>query len=57
MAAASGVKHKAVCSPSVLRYKPLCPDTWPNWRGTAAEGVRRLVKHLGYKSDEYKMGR
>uniref|UniRef100_A0A3B4V6M8 Unconventional myosin-Ih-like n=1 Tax=Seriola dumerili TaxID=41447 RepID=A0A3B4V6M8_SERDU len=39
------------------RYKPLCPDTWPNWRGTAAEGVRRLVKHLGYKSDEYKMGR
>ncbi|XP_040012773.1 unconventional myosin-Ic isoform X5 [Xiphias gladius] len=39
------------------RYKPLCPDTWPNWKGTAAEGVRRLVKHLGYKSDEYKLGR
>uniref|UniRef100_A0A8C5D8T1 Unconventional myosin-Ih-like n=1 Tax=Gouania willdenowi TaxID=441366 RepID=A0A8C5D8T1_GOUWI len=39
------------------RYKPLCPDTWPNWRGTAAEGVQRLIKHLGYKSDEYKMGR
>uniref|UniRef100_A0A672FVM4 Unconventional myosin-Ih-like n=1 Tax=Salarias fasciatus TaxID=181472 RepID=A0A672FVM4_SALFA len=38
-------------------YKPLCPDTWPNWKGTAAEGVQRLVKHLGYKSDEYKMGR
>ena len=42
---------------SVLRYKPLCPDTWPNWKGTAAEGVRCLVKHLGYKSNEYKMGR
>ncbi|KAM9841673.1 unconventional myosin-Ih [Aulostomus maculatus] len=39
------------------RYKPLCPDTWPNWRGTAAEGVQRLIKHLGYKPDEYKMGR
>uniref|UniRef100_A0AAY4BAR0 Myosin IHb n=1 Tax=Denticeps clupeoides TaxID=299321 RepID=A0AAY4BAR0_9TELE len=39
------------------RYKPLCPDTWPNWKGTAAEGVQRLVKHLGYKPDEYKMGR
>uniref|UniRef100_A0A669CWK5 Unconventional myosin-Ih n=1 Tax=Oreochromis niloticus TaxID=8128 RepID=A0A669CWK5_ORENI len=39
------------------RYKPLCPDTWPNWKGTAAEGVRCLIKHLGYKSDEYKMGR
>lgn len=39
------------------RYKPLCPDTWPNWKGTAAEGVRRLISHLGYKRDEYKMGR
>uniref|UniRef100_A0A8D2ZIK2 Myosin IHb n=1 Tax=Scophthalmus maximus TaxID=52904 RepID=A0A8D2ZIK2_SCOMX len=39
------------------RYKPLCPDTWPNWKGTAAEGVRCLIKHLGYKSNEYKMGR
>uniref|UniRef100_A0A3Q4M8E0 Unconventional myosin-Ih-like n=1 Tax=Neolamprologus brichardi TaxID=32507 RepID=A0A3Q4M8E0_NEOBR len=39
------------------RYKPLCPDTWPNWKGTATEGVRCLIKHLGYKSDEYKMGR
>lgn len=44
-------------SSAVFRYKPLCPDTWPNWKGTAAEGVRRLIKHLGYKSDEYKMGR
>uniref|UniRef100_A0A3P8Z0E6 Myosin IHb n=1 Tax=Esox lucius TaxID=8010 RepID=A0A3P8Z0E6_ESOLU len=39
------------------RYKPLCPDTWPNWKGTAAEGVQCLVKHLGFKPDEYKMGR
>nr|XP_057907125.1 unconventional myosin-Ih isoform X2 [Doryrhamphus excisus] len=39
------------------RYKALCPDTWPNWKGTAAEGVRCLIKHLDYKPDEYKMGR
>ncbi|XP_076867394.1 unconventional myosin-Ih [Brachyhypopomus gauderio] len=39
------------------RYKALCPDTWPNWRGTPAEGVKCLVKYLGYKPDEYKMGR
>ncbi|XP_076020339.1 unconventional myosin-Ih [Genypterus blacodes] len=39
------------------RYKPLCPDTWPRWKGTAAEGVKCLIKHLGYRSDEYKMGR
>ncbi|XP_036382610.1 unconventional myosin-Ih [Megalops cyprinoides] len=39
------------------RYKPLCPATWPHWRGVPADGVEKLVKHLGYKPDEYKMGR
>ncbi|XP_020780772.2 unconventional myosin-Ih [Boleophthalmus pectinirostris] len=39
------------------RYKPLCPETWPNWKGTAAEGVLCLIKYLGYTPDEYKMGR
>ncbi|KAL6466119.1 hypothetical protein MHYP_G00262520 [Metynnis hypsauchen] len=39
------------------RYKPLCPDTWPHWRGVPADGVETLVKHLGYQPDEYKMGR
>ncbi|MEQ2274979.1 Unconventional myosin-Ih, partial [Xenotaenia resolanae] len=39
------------------RYKALCPDTWPNWKGTPEEGVRCLIKHLGYKTDEYKFGR
>ncbi|XP_030646878.1 unconventional myosin-Ih [Chanos chanos] len=39
------------------RYKPLCPATWPHWRGVPADGVEKLVKHLGYQPDEYKMGR
>ncbi|XP_059932004.1 unconventional myosin-Ic-like isoform X2 [Gadus macrocephalus] len=39
------------------RYKSLCPDTWPNWQGKLPEGVSTLVKHLGYKPEEYKMGR
>uniref|UniRef100_A0A8C1MU71 Unconventional myosin-Ic-like n=1 Tax=Cyprinus carpio TaxID=7962 RepID=A0A8C1MU71_CYPCA len=39
------------------RYKSLCPDTWPNWRGTLPEGVATLVKHLNYKPEEYKLGR
>uniref|UniRef100_A0A8C6ZBU4 Myosin IH n=1 Tax=Nothoprocta perdicaria TaxID=30464 RepID=A0A8C6ZBU4_NOTPE len=39
------------------RYKSLCPATWPHWRGPAAEGVERLIKHLGYKPEEYKLGR
>uniref|UniRef100_A0A7N8X943 Myosin Ic, paralog b n=1 Tax=Mastacembelus armatus TaxID=205130 RepID=A0A7N8X943_9TELE len=39
------------------RYKSLCPDTWPHWQGKLADGVATLVKHLGYKPEEYKMGR
>ncbi|XP_072289443.1 unconventional myosin-Ih isoform X2 [Eucyclogobius newberryi] len=39
------------------RYKPLCPATWPHWRGDPAEGVEVLVQHLGYLPNEYKMGR
>uniref|UniRef100_A0A672JD71 Myosin Ic, paralog b n=1 Tax=Salarias fasciatus TaxID=181472 RepID=A0A672JD71_SALFA len=39
------------------RYKSLCPETWPNWQGRLAEGVSTLVKHMGYKPEEYKMGR
>ncbi|KAG9485869.1 hypothetical protein GDO78_008773 [Eleutherodactylus coqui] len=39
------------------RYKSLCPETWPNWDGRAMDGVAVLVKSLGYKPEEYKMGR
>ncbi|XP_044296365.1 unconventional myosin-Ih [Varanus komodoensis] len=39
------------------RYKSLCPETWPHWRGSAAKGVEKLVQHIGYRPEEYKMGR
>ncbi|XP_054455946.1 unconventional myosin-Ic-like isoform X1 [Anoplopoma fimbria] len=39
------------------RYKSLCPNTWPNWQGKLSDGVATLVKHLGYKPEEYKLGR
>ncbi|KAM9847042.1 unconventional myosin-Ic-like [Aulostomus maculatus] len=39
------------------RYKPLCPETWPNWHGRLVDGVSTLVNHLGYKPEEYKLGR
>ncbi|XP_041864369.1 unconventional myosin-Ic isoform X2 [Melanotaenia boesemani] len=39
------------------RYKPLCPETWPNWHGRLIDGVSTLVNHLGYKAEEYKLGR
>lgn len=42
---------------SIPRYKSLCPETWPTWDGRPHDGVAVLVKHLGYKQEEYKMGR
>ncbi|XP_062873463.1 myosin Ic, paralog b isoform X2 [Trichomycterus rosablanca] len=39
------------------RYKSLCPETWPSWNGRLVDGVSALVKHLGYKPEEYKLGR
>ncbi|XP_063470505.1 unconventional myosin-Ih isoform X2 [Symphalangus syndactylus] len=39
------------------RYKSLCPDTWPHWHGPPAEGVERLIKYIGYKPEEYKLGK
>uniref|UniRef100_A0A3B3QXB4 Myosin IH n=1 Tax=Paramormyrops kingsleyae TaxID=1676925 RepID=A0A3B3QXB4_9TELE len=39
------------------RYKPLCPATWPHWKGVPAVGVEKLLIHLGYKEDDYKIGR
>lgn len=42
---------------NMFRYKPLCPETWPNWNGKLSDGVSALVNHLGYKAEEYKLGR
>ncbi|XP_060124405.1 unconventional myosin-Ic isoform X2 [Zootoca vivipara] len=39
------------------RYKSLCPETWPTWDGRPHDGVAVLLKHLGYKQEEFKMGR
>ncbi|ETE60452.1 Myosin-Ic, partial [Ophiophagus hannah] len=39
------------------RYKSLCPETWPTWNGKPQEGVAALLKHLGFKQEEYKLGR
>ncbi|XP_063795200.1 unconventional myosin-Ih [Pseudophryne corroboree] len=53
----AGFAYRRKYETFLQRYKSLCPETWPNWAGPAREGVERLVKHMGYKPEEYKLGR
>ncbi|CAJ1068809.1 unconventional myosin-Ih [Xyrichtys novacula] len=53
----AGFAYRRKYEDFLKRYKPLCPATWPHWRGMPADGVEVLVQHLGYFPDEYKMGR
>uniref|UniRef100_A0A4W4F664 Myosin motor domain-containing protein n=1 Tax=Electrophorus electricus TaxID=8005 RepID=A0A4W4F664_ELEEL len=53
----AGFAYRRSFEAFLQRYKPLCPDTWPNWRGQLLDGVSTLVKHLNYKPEEYRLGR
>ncbi|KAF3705915.1 Unconventional myosin-Ic Myosin I beta [Channa argus] len=53
----AGFAYRRCFEAFLQRYKPLCPDTWPNWHGRLVDGVSTLVNHLGYKPEEYKLGR
>ncbi|XP_064424991.1 myosin Ic, paralog b isoform X2 [Latimeria chalumnae] len=53
----AGFAYRRKYETFLQRYKSLCPDTWPNWNGRLADGVATLVRYLGYKPEEYKLGR
>ncbi|CAG0894871.1 unnamed protein product [Darwinula stevensoni] len=52
----AGFAYRRLYEAFLHRYKSLCPDTWPTYRGNPRSGVERLVKFLGYKNDEYRLG-
>lgn len=39
------------------RYKSLCPETWPFYRGEATDGVQVLVNYLKFQENDYQMGK
>ena len=41
----------------VIRYKSLCPSTWPNWTGNPRDGVEALCKSVEFTPDQYKIGK
>ncbi|XP_041741755.1 unconventional myosin-Ic isoform X2 [Coregonus clupeaformis] len=53
----AGFAYRRCYEAFLQRYKSLCPGTWPNWEGRLADGVTTLVQHLGYKPEEYKLGK
>lgn len=38
------------------RYKSLSPATWPTYTGDEREGVQQIMIHLGYNTDQFKLG-
>ncbi|XP_003741654.1 unconventional myosin IC [Galendromus occidentalis] len=53
----AGFAYRRPYEQFLQRYKCLCPETWPVWRGIPRKGVECLVEHLGYKNDEYSLGK
>ncbi|CAB1316315.1 unnamed protein product, partial [Coregonus sp. 'balchen'] len=51
------VRHQVKYLGLMENLRSLCPGTWPNWHGILADGVATLVQHLGYKPEEYKLGK
>eukprot|EP00730_Choanoeca_flexa_P005614 TRINITY_DN11985_c2_g1_i12.p1 TRINITY_DN11985_c2_g1~~TRINITY_DN11985_c2_g1_i12.p1 ORF type:complete len:1164 (+),score=410.29 TRINITY_DN11985_c2_g1_i12:80-3571(+) len=38
------------------RYKSLCTETWPQWRGEPQQGVQKIMDALNIPNSAYKMG-
>ncbi|XP_050315844.1 unconventional myosin IC [Anthonomus grandis grandis] len=53
----AGFAYRRTYELFLKRYKSLCTETWPNYRGTAKDGVQHLVCALGYEGVEYQMGK
>lgn len=53
----AGFAFRRVYPEFLQRYKSLCPETWPSYRGNPKDGVHTLVNHLGYGKDDHRMGK
>ncbi|XP_051786268.1 unconventional myosin-Ib isoform X9 [Erpetoichthys calabaricus] len=53
----AGYAFRQTYEPCLERYKMLCKQTWPHWRGPAREGVEVLLKDLQIPREEYSYGR
>ncbi|KAJ7398543.1 Unconventional myosin-Ia [Pitangus sulphuratus] len=53
----AGYAFRQAYEPCLERYKMLCKQTWPHWRGPARAGVEVLFDELGIPEEEFSFGR
>ncbi|XP_061464174.1 unconventional myosin-Ib isoform X3 [Rhineura floridana] len=53
----AGYAFRQPYEPCLERYKMLCKQTWPHWRGPARAGVEVLFNELEVPEEEYSLGR
>ncbi|XP_053482829.1 unconventional myosin-Ib isoform X3 [Ictalurus furcatus] len=53
----AGYAFRQAYEPCLERYKMLCKQTWPRWKGPAREGVEVLLKNLAVPEEEFSYGR
>ncbi|XP_048020736.1 unconventional myosin-Ib isoform X7 [Megalobrama amblycephala] len=53
----AGYAFRQVYESCLERYKMLCKQTWPHWRGPAREGVEVLLTDLQVPAEEFAYGR
>nr|XP_023416930.1 unconventional myosin-Ib isoform X1 [Cavia porcellus]XP_023416931.1 unconventional myosin-Ib isoform X1 [Cavia porcellus] len=53
----AGYAFRQAYEPCLERYKMLCKQTWPHWKGPARSGVEVLFNELEIPMEEYSFGR
>ncbi|XP_046902037.1 unconventional myosin-Ib isoform X3 [Hypomesus transpacificus] len=53
----AGYAFRQMYEPCLERYKMLCKQTWPHWRGPTREGVEVLMTDLQISTEEFAYGR
>ncbi|XP_013367673.1 PREDICTED: unconventional myosin-Ib isoform X4 [Chinchilla lanigera] len=53
----AGYAFRQAYEPCLERYKMLCKQTWPHWKGPARSGVEVLFNEVQIPMEEYSFGR
>uniref|UniRef100_UPI00398EFADD unconventional myosin-Ib-like n=1 Tax=Pristiophorus japonicus TaxID=55135 RepID=UPI00398EFADD len=53
----AGYAYRHHYKPCLQRYKMICKQTWPNWKGNDRDGVKTLLAELNITPEEYAFGR